>query len=177
MNKILVIHLNYVTVSAKKTTVHENYIDPANISFDSETTENGTESVSSQSDSDTSESELTHPPTKKKKSNSKKESHTWRWRAGAPPNVDTAFKGDAFKGDAFSRPPENFDEMNPIDFFRMFWTENITNLLVEQTNLYCVQNKGSSVKVTQQEIERFLGIHILMGIVRCIGRHRSDMIK
>ncbi|MEM6686592.1 MAG: transposase [Bacteroidota bacterium] len=145
----------------QKTTVHGNYIDPANISLDSETTENDTGSVSSQSDSDTPESELTNPSTKKTKSNSKKENHTWRWRAGAPPNIDTAFKGDAF-----SRPPENFDEMNPIDFFRIFWTENITNLLVEQTNLYSVQNKGSSVKVTQEEIERFLGIHILMGIVK-----------
>lgn len=145
----------------QKTTVQPNYIDTASISFDSETAENDPGSVSLQSDSDTSESELSNPSTQKTKSNSNKENHTWRWRAGAPPEIDTTFKGDAF-----SRPPENFDEINPTDVFRMFWTENITNLLVEQTNLYSVQNQGSSIKATQEEIERFLGIHILMGIVK-----------
>ena len=144
----------------QKTTVTPNYIEEESILFDTETSENEAGSVPLESDSE-SESYSSTPSTKKTNASSKKENHTWRWRAGSPPKIDTTFKGEAF-----SRPPENFDEMNPIDFFRMFWTENITNLLVEQTNLYSVQKNGCSVKVTKEEIERFLGIHILMGIVK-----------
>ena len=54
--------------------------------------------------------------------------HKWRWRIKKPPTRDTAFKGDRF-----SKPPENFGELSPIDYFKMFWTDNITNLLFEQT--------------------------------------------
>lgn len=41
----------------------------------------------------------------------------------------------------------------------------ITNI-VEQTNLYPVQKTGTSVCTSVGEMERFLGIHIMMGIIK-----------
>ena len=48
----------------------------------------------------------------------------------------------------------------------MFWTDNITNLLVEQTNLYSTQVSGTSISTSSHEIEHFLCIHVLMGIMK-----------
>ena len=87
--------------------------------------------------------------------------HTWRWRIKETPKRDTVFKGDGF-----SKPPENFDELHPIDYFKMFWTDNITNLLVEQTNLYSAQVSGTSISTSSHETERFLGFHVLMDIIK-----------
>ena len=44
--------------------------------------------------------------------------------------------------------------MFPIDFFKRFWTDNITNMTAEQTNLYSVQKKGSSIETNAKEIEK-----------------------
>ena len=55
--------------------------------------------------------------------------------------------------------------MLPIDIFKIFWTNNITNTIAEQTNLYSVQNKESSIETNAKEIEQFLGMHILMGVI------------
>ena len=48
----------------------------------------------------------------------------------------------------------------------MFWTDNITNLLVEKTSLYSTQVRGTSMSTSSHEIEHFLGIHDLMGIMK-----------
>jgi len=44
--------------------------------------------------------------------------------------------------------------------------ENITNILVDQTNLYSTQVTGASVATNTHEIEQFFGIHMLMGIMK-----------
>ena len=80
---------------------------------------------------------------------------TWRWRIKDPPKRDTVFKA-----------PENFDELCPIDYFKMFWPDNITNLLVEQTNLYSAQVSGMSISTSFYEMEHFQSIHVLMGIMK-----------
>ena len=40
-----------------------------------------------------------------------------------------------FKGHKFSKPPANFDQLNPIDYFKMFWTDDITDGHNEATKL------------------------------------------
>ena len=87
--------------------------------------------------------------------------HKWRWRLKKQPKRDPVFKGDRF-----SKPPENFDELCPIEYFKMFWTDNITNLLFEQTKLYSTQVNGTSISTSSQETERFLYMHVLQGIVK-----------
>lgn len=74
--------------------------------------------------------------------------HTWRWRIKELPKRDTGFKGDIF-----SKPPEKFDELHRIDYFKMFWTVNITNLLVKQTNLYITQVSRTSMSTSSHDIE------------------------
>ena len=47
----------------------------------------------------------------------------------------------------------------------MFWKDDINVLLSEQTNLYSVQRKGTSLNTTSGEIEQFIGIQMYMSII------------
>ena len=79
--------------------------------------------------------------------------HKCRWRNTKPPTPSTHFQGEPF-----SLPPDNFEEISPYDIFTQFWSDDITELLVEQTNLYSVLKNGTSVYTNFAEIEQFLGI-------------------
>ena len=50
--------------------------------------------------------------------------------------------------------------------FSEFWSDEITELIVEQTNQYSFMTKGKSVNTNVSEIEQYLGIHMMMGIFR-----------
>ena len=91
------------------------------------------------------------PPTKTKK----KEKRTFRWRNREPLQNQIDFLGTPYP------LPEKL--LEPIDYFRMFWSDDITTLISEQTNLYSVQASGSNVKTTPEEIEQFIGMN-MMGI-------------
>ena len=66
----------------------------------------------------------------------------------------------------FSMPPVNFSDLTALNFFKMFWDNSITEILVEQTNLYSVQSTGKSINTSFNEMEQFIGIHMLMSIVK-----------
>ena len=53
--------------------------------------------------------------------------------------------------------------MLPIYFLEYFG--HITNIIIEQTNSYSEQNKGSSIETNTTELKQFLGMHILMGVI------------
>ena len=56
-------------------------------------------------------------------------------------------------------------EMNLLSFFASFFTEEVIQLLVEQTNLYAQQNKPREWEdTTDAEMTAFLGMLIAMGI-------------
>ena len=78
------------------------------------------------SDSEEENDQMQDLPPKKKKC-------TYRWRKNNPPVHDITFLGDDF-----SLPP--VDEQSPIDYFKIFWDDGITENLAEQTNIYSVQN-------------------------------------
>lgn len=69
-----------------------------------------------------------------------------------------------FTGAEFSVPPDNFDSLSAHDIFSTFWSNEITQLIVEQTNLYSVLKNGQSVKTIIHEMEQFLGMQMMMGI-------------
>lgn len=48
----------------------------------------------------------------------------------------------------------------------MFWTENITNILVDQRNLYSTQVTGASLVTNTHESKQFFGIHTLMDTIK-----------
>ena len=86
----------------------------------------------------------------------------YRWRADrAPPNqMSSKFKGDLHVD---SRGLEN-----PIDFFKAFFDDDMTQLIADQTNLNSVQCdlvKGS-IGTTKSEIERLLSVFLKMCIVQ-----------
>lgn len=82
-----------------------------------------------------------------------------RWRKRDPPEFDTAFIGEQFPA-----PPR--EDVAPIDYFKMFFDDNIFQHIADQTNLYAVQQTGNSIKATKQEIEQYVGILMMMSIIQ-----------
>ena len=58
--------------------------------------------------------------------------HKYRWRSVDPPTCSREFQGEEF-----GQPPDNFDQLMPYN--------DITELLVEQANLFSVQITGKSI--------------------------------
>lgn len=57
--------------------------------------------------------------------------------------------------------------LNPIDYFRSFFTSEIIDLLVEQSNLYAIQqNPSKPLNVDKMEMEQWLGICLHMSLSR-----------
>ena len=69
------------------------------------------------------------------------------------------------KCDANFSDPENF-KMTALEYFRYFFDESLISHISYQTNLYSMEKTGKSVNTNEDEIEQFLGIHILSGIVK-----------
>ena len=72
--------------------------------------------------------------------------------------ADRTFQG------TFTEPPA--EELTPLQYFKLFFKDEILNAIVENTNLYSVQKSGTSINTNKDEISSFIGIHILMGIVQ-----------
>ena len=89
------------------------------------------------------------------------EKRVCRWREKEP----TVF-GTPFKGKEFSLPPKNDAEMTPLQYFKLFWDDNILEHITHQTNLYSVQKSGKSIKTNAKEMEVFFGIQMTMAIVK-----------
>ena len=53
-----------------------------------------------------------------------------------------------------------------MQYFFQFLTEEAIQLMVDNTHLYSVQKTGKSVNVTIEEMKSFIGMQIVMGIVR-----------
>ncbi|CAB3998319.1 Hypothetical predicted protein, partial [Paramuricea clavata] len=61
--------------------------------------------------------------------------HVFRWR-----KTDIPFQNVNFEWEKEDR----VEELSALDYFKLFWTEELTNLVVEQTNNYSVQKSGSN---------------------------------
>ena len=83
-----------------------------------------------------------------------------RWQRNKPPTTNNSFLGEEF-----SLPPDDDDTGTPLNYFQMFWKDDINVLLSEQTNLYSIQRKGTSLNTTSGEIEQFMGIQMYMSII------------
>ena len=55
--------------------------------------------------------------------------------------------------------------MDTTEIFQ-FWSDEITDLLVNQTNLYSVQKTESSINTTHAEMEQFIGIQMLIFVTK-----------
>ena len=87
------------------------------------------------------------------------------WMKSPPKNKTPPEFDITFKGEKFSLPPEGADEMTLLNYFKIFWSGDIINLLVEQTHLYSVQQTESRINTNKSEMKQFIGIQMLMSIV------------
>lgn len=64
--------------------------------------------------------------------------------------------------DTFTRPEHL---KSPLQYFQTFLTDDIVQLIVEQTNLYSTQQTNKCVDTNFEELQDFLGIELMMGVV------------
>ena len=62
----------------------------------------------------------------------------------------------------FCPPSTNADEMTSLMYFQKFWKPDLTEHITQQTNLYGMQKDCYDVATSQDEIEQFLGMQILV---------------
>ncbi|KAL1482965.1 hypothetical protein MTO96_033454 [Rhipicephalus appendiculatus] len=53
-----------------------------------------------------------------------------------------------------------------LSYFRQFVTPSMMNAVVRETNLYSTQTTGKSLNVTESELDQFVGLYLLMGLVQ-----------
>ena len=87
-----------------------------------------------------------------------------RWRSRPAPRFDSSYKGDLL-------PPPPLEEHSPLEFFKMFFDDELISFLADQTNIYSVSKVGTSINTNPKEIEQFLGAIIIMGILK-LPRYR-----
>ncbi|KAG5880105.1 hypothetical protein JTB14_011608 [Gonioctena quinquepunctata] len=59
--------------------------------------------------------------------------------------------------------PEIVDLKSPLYFFSQYFTQELFEIMAENTNLYAVQQATRFLHTTVEEMKTFVGIHILMG--------------
>ena len=84
--------------------------------------------------------------------------HNYRWRTRNVPVAPYVFENQ------FTAPPGI--PFTPMKYFSSFLAEEAIKFIVDSTNLYSVQKTGKSVDVTVDEMKSFIGIQIIMDIVR-----------
>ena len=72
---------------------------------------------------------------------------------------NTAFK-------KLSPQPAPDETVTPYRYFMMFVTDQLLEMVAEQSNLYTVLSSGSLINITAKEIEKFPGIYFRMGLVK-----------
>lgn len=92
--------------------------------------------------------------TKKKVKKPERLQPTWRCQK---------FTGTVELNNDFECPIE--EEKSPLEYFMDFFSYEIISMIVQETNLYSVQVRGTSINITEDDVKDFLAINILMGIV------------
>ena len=85
--------------------------------------------------------------------------HQYRWRKRNTLEIDTTYTGHAF-------PPPVDPILTPYQYFKQMFDDSIIADIVDNTNLYSVQQTGTSIALTTAEMEKFLGILVTMSIIK-----------
>ncbi|XP_046980700.1 piggyBac transposable element-derived protein 2-like [Schistocerca americana] len=81
-----------------------------------------------------------------------------RWRMKDIEEVDTSCNA------VFSDPPG--DELTPLQYLRTMCSDDIIQNLFEQSILYCTQKTAASLDTNVREIEKYIGINNLAGVLK-----------
>ena len=84
--------------------------------------------------------------------------HFYRWRKADIPVREHECL------DSFSPPPE--EPMTPLNYFLQLFPEKLLEEIVYHTNLYSTQKSAKSINCTTSEMKTFIGMNILMGIIK-----------
>ncbi|KAE8740291.1 hypothetical protein FOCC_FOCC014191 [Frankliniella occidentalis] len=104
-----------------------------------------------------SESEAEQPKTATRKRKPKKQSDI--------PEPDYVWCDDDITETVLGVIPHSASSLKePIEYFNMFFSDNILQTMVEETNMYSQQRGGDDLHLTIEELRRFLGLWIFMGI-------------
>lgn len=95
--------------------------------------------------------------TKKKKPFVRKSLH-FKWERGK-------FKHSAIL-DEITFTQFGSESKSPLDYFFDFFSADIIDIIIQNTNLYAVQRNLKSVNITREELLDFIAINLLMGVVK-----------
>lgn len=56
--------------------------------------------------------------------------------------------------------------LTPVEYFKRFFSDDLFEVIVEQTNLYSVTKSGRSINLTVNELQDFLSIELWMGVAK-----------
>ena len=84
--------------------------------------------------------------------------NVYRWRKRDTIACDHSFLEE------FSEPP--LEDMTPLQYFSMFITTALLDIVVEQTNIYSFQTIHKSIDTNRAEIMPLIGMSIKMGILQ-----------
>ena len=76
-----------------------------------------------------------------------------------PPKFDRTFQGNVFT-------LSERDDMTPLEYFKLFWDDEITKNLLEQTNIFSIQVSFKCINTNIKEMEQFLDLQMLMLLIR-----------
>lgn len=125
------------------------------------TVEGTSEMLAMTEDRETQGSPAALPSTAGKgKKKSKPIKRVYRWRRRKKTITDTSFVKE------FTPPTNDEIDMTPDQYFIRFFPESLIRSVVNETNLYSVQKQGKSVDTNLEEMKTFLGMNILMGIIK-----------
>lgn len=83
----------------------------------------------------------------------------YRWKKGLFRHAATIEKED---GEFVDLPDA---DSSPLTYFHLYFSKDLIEDIVDQTNFYSVQETGKSILLTEDKFGDFLAIHIIMGIV------------
>ncbi|GFY48607.1 DDE_Tnp_1_7 domain-containing protein [Trichonephila inaurata madagascariensis] len=106
-------------------------------------------------------SKKTNLPPAKRAKKTKRFQLTYKWkRASLSFRHRVVIEENLTDQENYIELPE--EDASPMTFFQMFFSKDIVTDIVEQTNFYSVQETGKSIKLTENEFNDFLAIHIIM---------------
>ncbi|CAK1594386.1 unnamed protein product [Parnassius mnemosyne] len=80
------------------------------------------------------------------------------------------FRAGKLQYAAIFEPPKHDFSPDPhhsiLDYFTDFFSNDIFELIVEQTNLYSVQTDSRSINITNDDVKDFIAITLIMGVVK-----------
>ncbi|KAG1657429.1 Peroxisome assembly protein 12 [Nymphon striatum] len=76
---------------------------------------------------------------------------------------DTAFTGDALSG------PEKSKVYTHYEYFYKFITDDMLEIVVQQSNEYSMEKNGTLAKLTFKELQLVIGMYLHMGLVKMPG--------